>query len=102
MLPYSTDEDALGTFSPNSIDPLANQYDQSEEPMSYFRKRVQIVNDLWKSMEGKLAKPGEGYQVMRRAMGRGLRDYNRSLLTTSKLIGGIYHYRDHVGDPGGR
>ena len=102
MLPYSTDEDAVGTFSPVSIDPLANQYDQSDDPISYFRDRLDLVNELWTNMESKLAKPGEGYQVLRRATGRGLNECARSLLTTSKLIGGIYHHRDHVGDPGGR
>src|SRR5262249_26386035 len=45
---------------------------------------------------------GEGYQILRRAVGRGLNEYNRAMLTSSKMVGGIYHYRDHVGDPGGR
>ena len=102
MIPYSTDEDAMGTFSPIGIDPLANQYDQSDDPLAYFRKRVDLVNELWANMETKLAKPGDGYQVYRRAMGRGLGDDFRSMVTSSKLIGGIYHHRDHVGDPGNR
>ncbi len=102
MLPYSTDEDALGTYSALSIDPLANQYDQSTDPLAYFRQRVALVQELWGSMEGKLARPGEGYQVMRRAMGRGMSDLYRSLMTSSKFVGGIYHVRDHVGDPGAR
>jgi len=102
MVPYSTDEDALGTYSPASIDPLANQYDASDDPLTYFKGRVALVNELWSSMEKRLAKPGEGYQVMRRALGRGLGDDFRSLVTSSKLVGGIYHHRDHVGDPGGR
>ena len=102
MLPYSTDEDALGTFSANAIDPLVNQFDASSDPLSYFRKRFEIVNELWSCMETKLAKPGEGYQVLRRALGRGLGEYYRGLLTSSKFIGGVYHHRDHVGDPNGR
>jgi hypothetical protein len=102
MLPYSTDEDALGTFSVSAIDPLVNQFDASSDPLAYFRKRFEIANELWNSMESKLAKPGEGYQVLRRALGRGLGEYNGGLLTSSKFIGGIYHHRDHVGDPNGR
>ncbi len=102
MLPYSTDEDALGTFSPSAIDPLANQFDQADDPIAYFRERVGIVNELWASEETKLAKPGEGYQALRRALARGLGEYNRGLVTSSKFIGGIYHVRDHVGDPGDR
>jgi hypothetical protein len=53
-------------------------------------------------METNLARQGEGYQIMRRALGRGLGDNYRSLVTSSKMIGGVYHYRDHVGDPNGR
>jgi hypothetical protein len=102
LLPYSTDEDALGTYAAESIDPLANQFDQSGDPLGYFRKRLAIVNELWNSMETKLPKSGEGYQVLRRAMGRALGECNRAFLTSSKFIGGIYHYRDHVGDPNGR
>jgi hypothetical protein len=101
-LPYSTDEDARGTFSAISIDPRANQYDQSDDPIAYFRTRIGILNELWGSMEAKLAKQGEGYQVMRRSMNRSLGEYNRALLTSSKYVGGVYHYRDHVGDPNGR
>jgi len=102
MLPYATDEDTIGTFSPLAIDPLDNQYDQSDDPIAYFRQRVGIINELWASMESKLAEPGEGYQVLRRAIARTLTEYNRGLLTSSKFIGGIYHVRDHVGDPHGR
>jgi len=102
MLPYSTDEDAMGTFSPIGIDPLVNQYDASDDPLAYFRKRVDLVDELWANMETKLGKPGEGYQVFRRAMSRGLNDDFRSLVTSSKLIGGVYHHRDHLGDPGNR
>ena len=102
MLPYSTDEDAIGTYSALGIDPLANQYDQTDDPLTYFRARVALVDELWSNMESKLAKPGDGYQIYRRAMGRALNDDFRSLVTSSKLVGGIYHHRDHVGDPGNR
>ena len=102
MVPYSTDEDALGTYSPASIDPLANQYDASDDPLTYFKGRVKLVDELWGNMDKSLAKPGEGYQVLRRALQRGLADNFRSMVTSSKLVGGIYHYRDHVGDPNGR
>lgn len=101
-LPYSTDEDALGTYSSNAIDPLVNQFDASSDPLAYFRKRFEIVSELWSSMESHLLKPGEGYQVLRRALARGLNEYFRGLLTSSKFIGGVYHHRDHFGDPNGR
>jgi len=102
QLQYATDEDALGTFSPLAADPLVNQYDQSNDPLAYFRQRIALVNELFAGMEQSLAKPGAGYQVMRRATGRAFGDLNRSLLTSSKFVGGVYMHRDHVGDPDGR
>ncbi len=100
-LTYATDEDALGTYSPSSIDPLANQFDQTSDPLAYFQRQIGIVHELWANTETKLAREGEGYQVMRRAVSSGIRQYYRALLTSSKFIGGIYHYRSHVGDPDG-
>lgn len=100
-LAYSTDEDALGTFSASAIDPLVNQFDQSSDPLSYFMKRVELINELWQNMEARLLKQGEGYQVLRRALNRSTGEYNRALLTASKFIGGLYNYRHHAGDPNG-
>ncbi len=50
-VPYSTDEDALGTVSATSMDPLANQFDQSDDPLAYFRQRLEIVEELWSNEE---------------------------------------------------
>jgi hypothetical protein len=101
-LAYSTDEDALGTYSASALDPLVNQFDQSSDPIRYFEKRIEIINELWHSIETKLVRDGEGYQILRRAVMRSLGEYYRALLTASKFIGGLYHHRDHAGDPNGR
>jgi hypothetical protein len=102
QLAYSTDEDALGTYSAAALDPLVNQFDQSSDPIEYFQKRISIIEELWSSMETNLVHEGDGYQILRRAVMRSLNEYYRSLLTASKFIGGLYHYRDHAGDPHGR
>lgn len=102
VLGYSTDEDALGTYSPQAIDPLVNQFDQSSDPLAFFAQRVAIVHEFWQTMESKLGKQGEGYQVLRRAVGRGWGEYQRAVLIVAKYVGGVYHHRDHQGDPGGR
>jgi hypothetical protein len=101
-LAYSTDEDALGTYSASALDPLVNQFDQSSDPIRYFENRIEIINELWTSIESKLVQDGEGYQILRRAVMRSLNEYYRALVTASKFIGGLYHHRDHAGDPNGR
>ncbi|MGB5872127.1 MAG: zinc-dependent metalloprotease [Bacteroidota bacterium] len=100
-LTYATDEDALGTYSASSIDPLVNQFDQTSDTLAYFKRQIGIVQELWANTETRLAREGEGYQVMRRAVSSGIWQYYRALLTSSKFVGGIYHHRHHVGDPDG-
>ena len=53
-------------------------------------------------MEKKLEKPGEGYQVLRRSFNGAFGQEGYALFLASKYIGGVYHYRSHVGDPGNR
>lgn len=101
-LPYSTDEDAADVLPGVSMDPLATRFDASSDPIAWSKLRVGIVKELWSGLDTTLARPGEGYQVMRRAAIRGLNDYARAVLIASRFVGGIYHHRDHVGDPGGR
>src|SRR5207249_9819413 len=50
----------------------------------------------------KLEKPGEGYQILRRSFTSALGEAGYALFLSSKYIGGVYHHRDHVGDPGDR
>jgi hypothetical protein len=102
QLGYSTDEDAMGTYSAAAIDPMVNQFDQSSDPLGYFTDRIGVIRELWSNMETKLLENGEGYQVLRRAMNRGINEYYRAIVTGSKFVGGVYHYRDHFGDPNGR
>jgi hypothetical protein len=53
-------------------------------------------------MEDKLLEDGESYAILRRAMGYSWTPYFRGSLVAAKHIGGIYHNRDHAGDPDGR
>src|SRR5262249_40807924 len=68
----------------------------------YYTHRVRLGQEVWKNLEGKLEKPGEGYQILRRSFSRAFSQVGLALGLTAKYIGGIYHYRDHVGDPSGR
>ena len=69
---------------------------------STYKHRVKLVRELWGGMEEKLQKPGDGYQVLRRSFLRGLGQAGTALLDSARYIGGVYHYRDHVGDAGNR
>lgn len=98
-LAYGTDEDS---FYPAATDPRTNQWDFGSDPLKFYPERIKLVHKLWNGLETKAAKQGEGYQSLRRGFNLGFGELQRALLNTSKYIGGIYHNRDHVGDPGGR
>jgi hypothetical protein len=101
QLAYDTDEDA--GFGPGlDMDPVVNRFDLGTDPLKYYTHRVTLAQEIWTNMEQRLEKPGEGYQVLRRSFNSALGQTSSSLVLASKYIGGVYHYRSHVGDPGNR
>jgi hypothetical protein len=102
LLAYDTDEDAGIGGGPFDMDPLVNRFDFGSDPLKYYAHRVKLADEIWANMETKLEKPGEGYQVLRRSFNVAFGQAGNSMVLASKYIGGVYHYRDHVGDPGDR
>ncbi|MBI4161556.1 MAG: zinc-dependent metalloprotease [Acidobacteria bacterium] len=100
-LAYATDEDTFG-FSPRSVDPTANLWDIGDDPIQFYRGRVDLARELWDRMEERFEKPGNRYQKFLRVFNEGVTQYLVAALNAPKFIGGIYNFRDHVGDPGGR
>ena len=100
MLAYATDEDTMP--GPRGMDPSSNRWDIGSDPVAYYAGRVGIAQELWANMENEFEQPGERYQRMRQVFGQGMGQYFVSVLNVPKYIGGVYHYRDHVGDPNGR
>lgn len=100
-LAYDTDEDA--GFGPGlDMDPVVNRFDLGTDPLKYYSHRVNLANEIWNNMEQRLEKQGEGYQVLRRSFNGALGQTGQALFMASKYIGGVYHYRSHVGDPGSK
>jgi len=99
-LQFGTDEDARS--SSRGIDPTCSRHDMSTDPIAYYNDRIILANELWDSILDKFEKEGEQYPKMRRVFGLGVSEYARSIANTAKFVGGIYHRRDHVGDPNGR
>ncbi|MBI4469177.1 MAG: zinc-dependent metalloprotease [Acidobacteria bacterium] len=63
---------------------------------------MRLAQEVWANMEAKLQRPGEGYQVLRRSFNGAMGQFGGMMILASKYIGGVYKYRDHVGDPGNR
>jgi hypothetical protein len=101
QLAYDTDEDA--GFGPGlDMDPVVNRFDLGTDPLKYYAHRVSLAREIFNNMEQRLERPGEGYQILRRSFNSALGQTANSLFLASKYIGGMYHYRSFVGDPGNR
>src|SRR5262249_1119981 len=100
-LAYGTDEDSSGT-SPIGLDPHTTQWDFCGTPVPYYAQPNKPAHEAMGARETKGARQGEGYQRMRRTFNNAFGEKAVSLLNANKYIGGVYHYRDHVGDPNGR
>jgi hypothetical protein len=101
LLAFGTDEDAndVGPFS-TSIDPLCVPGDLSSDPLSWTEQEVTRIRDLWGQLEDRALFKGRSYLYLRRAFELTLYKYQQAMSRTVKWIGGIYHARAHVADPG--
>ena len=100
LLPYATDEDA--GINPRALDPRNSRFDFSDKPLEWFSHEFKLVQDLWANMESKLLASGDSYAILRRSFNFSWTPYFRGAHVAMKYIGGIYHNRDHYGDPNGR
>ena len=83
-------------------DPRTNMWDIGSDTVEYYGTRIAMARELWDDIPEDFARDGEGYQVMRRVFQQGLGEYVPAAINLTKYVGGIYNYRDHVGDPEGR
>ena len=100
-LRYGTDEDTYG-LSTRGIDPQSNAWDLTNDPIKYYEQLFDMADELWHSLSTYFEVDGEQYSKLRRIFGRGLRQYYGASRNIAKYIGGIYHSRHHIGDPGGK
>jgi hypothetical protein len=98
--PYATDYDA--GFSARPLDPRINHWDHSVDPLAYHDHQLRLTDNLWENMEARLLESGKSFEILRDSFNRTWGPYFLAGLTAQKYIGGIYHNRDHVGDPNGR
>lgn len=100
-LTYGSDEDAYdyGLYAV-SVDPECVTWDLSDDPLTWSENEVQRQKDLWRALEERTLFEGRSYVYMRYGFQASLNQYFSILSRMAKWIGGIYHKRTHVGDPG--
>ncbi len=96
-LAYGTDEDSFIGGSPQGMDPTVNVFDLSDNPLAYYRKRLELSRELWDRLQTKQLAPGETYDALRRSFLAGFQQLQRGLTPATKYIGGIVQVRDRAG-----
>lgn len=97
-LAYGTDEDAFGSSS-KSIDPYCNLFDLGNDPIKFCEHKIALTNQLWRNSIKNFEKDGTNYHKLYTVFQTGWRSYIESARTAVKYVGGIKHYRAHIGDP---
>src|SRR5262249_52438860 len=96
-LAYGTDEDSFIGGGPQGMDPTVNVFDLSDNPLAYYRKRLDLSRELWDRLQAKKLETGESYDTLRRSFLYGFSQLNRGLMPATKYIGGVVQVRDRAG-----
>jgi len=97
-LTYATDFD-LNAFS---VDPLVERHDMGSDPIAYCDHKINLTQDLWSNAIQEFEQPGVSYEKIRLVFQNGWRAYRESARYIPRFVGGIYHSKTHIGDPGGK
>ena len=95
MLAFADDIDAGGMV--DGIDPLANRFDQGDDPLAYYQRRMALSKELWQRIQQRGAQPGDDAERLRRSLLGGLRQAARVPVLAAKFIGGMHTERDVIG-----
>ena len=83
-----------------AIDPRVMVFDQSSDPITYFIDRIELSNELLKTVKAKFSKEGESYHELRRVYYSLSRQKRNAGTIFSRYIGGVYVDRAMVGQEG--
>ena len=66
QLAFATDEDA-GYGPVSGVDPLINRFDLGNDPLAYYKHRMQLSKELWRRLENMKLADGESYERLTRS-----------------------------------
>jgi hypothetical protein len=95
-LAYADDMDA-GRSSFDGFDPMSNRFDLGDDPLAWYKRRLQLSRELWQRIQERPVMVGEDPQKRRRSLMSGFRLLRRLPTDAAKYVGGMYAYRDSPG-----
>ncbi len=100
QLAYADDADA-GGFGPNDgMDPMANRFDLGDDPLAYYKKRLQLSQELWTRVQDRKPVAGDDPLRQRRSLLAGFSQLQRAAELVGKYVGGVNAVRDLPGTTG--
>lgn len=96
QLAFATDEDA-GYGPLIGVDPLINRFDLGNDPLAYYKHRMQLSKELWRRLENLKLADGESYERLTRSFMSGFRAVNNIAPLAAKYVGGVLTRRDRAG-----
>jgi hypothetical protein len=84
----------------DGIDPLANRFDLGDDPIAYYRKRLQLSRELWQRVQDRTPRAGDDASRQRRVLLSGFSALARTTDLVAKFVGGMNSLRDLPGTTG--
>ena len=100
LLAFANDPDAGGSPANDGIDPLVNRFDLGDDPLAYYKKRLQLSRELWRRVQERTPQAGEDPLRQRRALLTGFSALRDSPALVGKYVGGMYTTRVVPGSAG--
>ncbi|MEY4564367.1 MAG: hypothetical protein RLZZ618_3644, partial [Pseudomonadota bacterium] len=100
QLAYSDDAEAGGVPGNDGIDPLVNRFDLGDDPLAYYRRRLQLSRELWQRVQERTPQAGEDPLRQRRVLASGFAQLRRASELVGKYVGGMNTVRDLPGTTG--
>ena len=98
-LAYATDEDTVGTYSP---DPTSNRFDMSSNPIDWAKMRIEMCDKMLPTIKDWSIQSGEARYFLRQAFNTLWYEKSNNLGFVARVVGGQYFNRAHKGDADAR
>ena len=76
---------------------LVNQGDIGSDPLAFFKRRMQLSQELWQRLEQRPLASGESYSALRRRFLAGFSQMGYAMGTAAKYVGGSELVNDYAG-----
>lgn len=96
---YENDED-VEWHDGHAIDPRVNQFDLTNDTISWCEGQMRIGQTLMHSLESRYNVTGETHDPLRTGFAYAVGPFRRCAYLASHYVGGEYLSRAHIGDPG--